>query len=82
MDGDDYAKLATLPFQIVALLLTGLFWLAFVVLLMPHVPTEHPVWKVVFAAFTATSVTGVFYLAVHMFWVVLQDDRRARKASR
>jgi hypothetical protein len=75
MSTDNYAKYAGKGFQVASIVLTILFWVAFTIMLRGHMPFPDPMWVNIGSAFTALSVSGVFYFATHMFWMVLQDYR-------
>lgn len=61
-----------------ALVLSLLFWAFFTRILLPFVPVDSLGWQYVWAAFTALCLAGVFFLAVHMFLLVLFEHRRNR----
>ena len=75
-NSDNYATYAGKGFQLVSIALTFLFWIAFTILLRGHMPFPDPLWVMVGSALTALSVSGVFYFATHMFWMVLQEHRQ------
>lgn len=58
--------------------LTALFFLFFTWALRPFVPDERATVVWVVSAFTASCLTGVFFIAAHMFRVVLADQRSRR----
>lgn len=64
---------------VVCALLTLVFGAVLTVLLRPFVPDERPwvVWPA--AAFTASCLAGVFFIASHMFLAVLRDQRERRE---
>jgi len=62
-----------------SIVLALVFWVCFTRLLLPFVPAETPSMRYLFSGFTATCLTGVFYIAVHMFILVLQENRKAKR---
>ncbi|MEO5958888.1 MAG: hypothetical protein ABIZ49_00325 [Opitutaceae bacterium] len=44
----------------------------------PHVPTNNPNMKLLWGMLCAACLSGVFWLAVQMFRVVLRAQRNAR----
>lgn len=75
--GDHYGELARPLFQVVSLGLAALFFVVFTYILRGYVPAQTALWQWVFGAYTAACLTGVFYLASHMFWVVFAEFRRS-----
>lgn len=61
-----------------AILSLAFFVLMFVVL-QSHVPSNDPFWIYFWSAATAACMTGVFWLCIHMFRVVLIAQRAARR---
>jgi len=55
-------------------LLTGVWFISFTIILRPYVPTYTEPYVTIIAAFTATAVSGVFWLAANMFNVVRADQ--------
>lgn len=49
-----------------------------------HVPSNDPKFVLIFGALTALCVTGVFWIAIQMFRVVVAGEKRlkAERASR
>jgi hypothetical protein len=82
MAQDHYNEYIGKKFIGLSIVLSLLFWAAFTRMLLPFVPAESPGWAYFFSAFTALCLTGVFYLATHMFQLVLQEQRKARRESR
>jgi len=80
MAQDHYNEFISKGFIGLSLILSLIFWGVFTWLLVPFVPAETPVYQYGLAAFTAASLTGVFYVATHMFQLVLQEQRKARQA--
>lgn len=50
----------------------------------PHVPSYDPMWVNFWGALTAICVTGVFWMAIQMFRVVVAGERtlRAERAAK
>ena len=61
------------------IVLALVFWVCFTRLLLPFVPAETPGMRYLFSGFTAACLTGVFFVASHMFILVLQESRKARR---
>ena len=61
-----------------AVLVLGFFTLMFFVL-GPHVPSDDPHYITLWAALGASCMSGVFWLAVQMFRVVLHAQLAAKK---
>jgi len=79
MAEDDYSEFVGKKFVGLSIVLTLVFWACFTRILLPFVPSDSPSWQYVFAAFTATCLAGIFYIALHMFQLVLQEHRKARR---
>lgn len=79
MAQDHYNEFISKRFVGLSILLSLVFWGVFTWLLIPFVPAETPLYQYGFAAFTAACLTGVFYVATHMFQLVLQEQRKARR---
>lgn len=79
MADDHYKEFISKRFIGLSIVLSLLFWAAFTKMLLPFVPTESPALQFGFAAFTAACLTGVFYLATHMFQLVLKENRKAQR---
>ena len=62
-----------------SIVLALVFWVCFTRLLLPFVPAETAGMQYLFAGFTAFCLTGVFFVASHMFILVLQESRKARR---
>lgn len=73
------SKLVT-PVSLVvdALLVIGFFIFMFGVL-KPHVPSNDPKMITLWAALTSACMSGVFWLAIQMFRVVLRAQLAAKK---
>lgn len=61
-----------------AILSIGFFVFMFFVL-QSHVPSNDPFWIYFWSAMTSACMTGVFWLCIHMFRVVLIAQRETRK---
>jgi len=81
MAEDRYNDLIGKKFIGLSILLTGLFWAVFTWLLIPFVPAETPTLQYVFSGYTSACLTGVFFLALHMFRVVKVEHSNARRSS-
>jgi hypothetical protein len=79
MEQDHYREFVGRKFIGLSIVLALVFWACFTRLLLPFVPAESPSWQYFFAGLTALCLTGVFYLAAHMFQLVLQEHRKARR---
>jgi hypothetical protein len=79
MAQDHYNEFIGKKFVGLSIVLALVFWACFTRLLLPFVPAETPSVQYLFAGFTALCLTGVFYIATHMFQLVLQEQRKARR---
>ena len=61
-----------------AVLLAAFFLLLFKIV-RSHVSATTPMWTNIEAAYTASCLTGVFWLALQMFRVVLRFHRESKK---
>lgn len=63
---------------IIDLIITGGFWVFMAIILRPHVPSDDPFWITVWSCITSACLSGVFFMALQMFRLVLHDttDRR------
>ncbi|MCC5805615.1 MAG: hypothetical protein JJU00_04730 [Opitutales bacterium] len=75
---DHYRDYCGGVFKVVSVVLTFVFWVIFTVILSGFVPVQTAFWQYVWGGFTALSMAGVFFVAVHMFWLVVGEQRRAR----
>ena len=64
-----------------AILVIGFFVFMFGVL-QKHVPSNDPNMIMLWAGLTAACMSGVFWLAVQMFRVVLRAQREANRAKK
>lgn len=80
MASDHYNEFNGKRFLGVSIILTLIFWAVFTRLLLPFVPTESPGFAYAFAAFTAACLSGVFFLATHMFQLVRAEHTKARRS--
>ncbi len=64
---------------VVDLVLVALFFAYMFSILKSHVPSTDPKMITLWAALAASCMTGVFWLALHMFRVVLRAQREAGK---
>jgi hypothetical protein len=72
-------KLVTRGSLVFDAVLMAVFFLFFFKILKSHVPATTPMWINIGAAYTASCLTGVFWLARQMFRVVLGFHRDSRK---
>jgi len=79
MAQDHYSEYVSKGFIGLSILLSLIFWGVFTYFLIPFVPAETPLLQYGLAGFTAACLTGVFYVATHMFQLVLQEQRKARR---
>lgn len=75
---DHYREYCGGVFKAVSVVLTLVFWAVFTVLLTGFVPAQTAFWQHALAGLTALSMAGVFFVALHMFWLVVGEQRRAR----
>ena len=74
---DHYSEYCGKGFRLVSLLATLVFWAVFTCYLTGFVPAQTAFTMWFFAAFTALSISGVFFMALNMFWLVAVEHRRA-----
>ena len=71
------------PFNVVSLVidlvLTGVAFVIFYSLVHSHVPSNDPKMVMLWGGLTAGCMSGVFWLALNMFKVVLKFQRDTRK---
>jgi len=79
MSEDHYSEFIGKKFIGLSIVLALVFWACFTRMLLPFVPAESPSWQYAIAGFTALCLTGVFYIAQHMFQLVRQEHRKARR---
>ena len=79
MAQDHYQEFIGKKFVGLSVVLALVFWACFTRLLLPFVPADTPTLQYLFAGFTATCLTGVFFVASHMFRLVYQEHRKARR---
>lgn len=79
MAQDHYNEYIGKKFVGLSIVLALVFWACFTRLLLPFVPAEDPSWAYFFAGVTALCLTGVFYIATHMFQLVLVEHRKAQQ---
>ncbi|HTB79267.1 MAG TPA: hypothetical protein VK717_00110 [Opitutaceae bacterium] len=74
-------KLVTPASLAVDAVLTLAVFVYFLLILRSHVQSENPKWIYIWAAYGSACLTGVFWLALQMFRVVLrfQRDNSAKK---
>lgn len=79
MAQDHYNEFIGKKFIGLSIVLALVFWACFTRLLLPFVPAETQGMAYFISGFTALCLTGVFYLATHMFQLVLQEHLKARR---
>jgi hypothetical protein len=72
-------KLVTRGSLMLDAVLMAVFFIFFFNILKSHVPATTPKWIFIGAAYTASCLTGVFWLALQMFRVVLRFHRESKK---
>jgi hypothetical protein len=72
-------KLVTPVSLIVDAILVGGFFIFMLLLLRSHVPSNDPKMIWLWAALASSCMTGVFWLAVQMFRVVLRAQMAANR---
>lgn len=78
MSSDHYSEYAGKGFLLASLGLSFIFWLAMTYVLTAFVPAQTPLYKYLWAGYTSLCLTGVFFLATHMFWLVFGESRRRK----
>lgn len=73
------AKLVTPASLLVDAVVVGAFWVGAFLLCRSHVPSYSQVTIVAWSALTATCMSGVFWLVLQMFRVVLRAQRAEKK---
>ncbi len=76
---DHYNEFITRKHVALSIVLALVFWVCFTRMLLPFVPAESPSTQYLVSGFTASCLTGVFYIASHMFMLVLFENRKARR---
>lgn len=79
---DHYNEFVTKKHIGLSIVLALVFWVCFTRLLLPFVPAESPGTQYLVSGFTAACLTGVFYVASHMFMLVFFEHRKARRERR
>lgn len=72
-------KLVTPVSLVVDLILVGAFFAFMFTVLRPHVPSNRTGDIVLWAGLTSACMSGVFWLAVQMFRMVLRAQKAAKK---
>ena len=75
MSDDNTQKLVTRNGVVIDLILTTIIFCFLSWILRPYVPAQTEVYTNVFAVFTASCLTGLFWLVLQMFRVVYTDMR-------
>ncbi len=76
---ESYPKLFSPKTLAIGIALTGLFFISFTFLIRPFVPSQDPLTVWLLSAYTSSCLTGVFFVAYHMFTAVLIDTRRRKR---
>lgn len=63
---------------IVDIIITGIFWVFMAIILRPHVPSDDPFWITVWSCITSLCLSGVFFMSLQMFRLVLHDKGDAQ----
>lgn len=79
MAQDHYNEYISKKYVGLSIVMALVFWACFTRMLLPFVPVDNPSWAYFFSGFTALCLTGVFYMASHMFRLVLQEHRKAQR---
>lgn len=79
MEQDHYREYISKKFIALSIVLALVFWASFTRLLLPFVPADTIGVQYFFAGFTAACMSGVFYIALHMFRLVRQEHRKAQR---
>ena len=61
-----------------SVVLALVFWACFTRIILPFVPADTPSMQYLFGGFTAACLTGVFFIASHMFMLVLREHKKAK----
>lgn len=64
---------------VIDLVLTGIAFAIFYMLVSPHVPSHDPKMIMLWAGLTAGCMAGVFWIAWNMFKVVYKFQRASKK---
>ncbi len=78
MAEDHYREFIGKKHIVLSVVLALIFWVAFTRMLVPFVPAQSLSWQYIWSGFTALCLTGVFYVAIHMFMLVAGEQRRNR----
>jgi hypothetical protein len=73
------SKLVTPVSLVVDLVLVVGFFIFMFSVLKPHVPSNDPKMIILWATLTSACMSGVFWLAIQMFRVVLRAQLAAKK---
>ncbi len=79
MAQDHYKEFIGKKFLGLSIVLALVFWVCFTRMLLPFIPAETPGMQYLFSGFTAACLTGVFFVASQMFFLVLQEHRKAKR---
>ena len=84
MQPDNVSKLISRRATVINLVLTVLVFAFFTYYLIDFVPIhekQNPIYGLIWAAFTSSCISAVFWLAANMFTVVLCDHRQKNKST-
>jgi hypothetical protein len=82
MADDRFSSYVGKKFIGLSLVLTLIFWCVMTRLLLPFVPgADTLAQQYFFAGFTATCLSGVFFLALYMFRLVQAENSEAKKSK-
>lgn len=72
-------RLVTRASLVVDAIVVAAFFALMFMILRSHVPSRNPMYVSLWAGLAASCMSGVFWLAVQMFRVVLRAQRASRK---
>ena len=81
MSQDHFSEFVGKKFIGFSVVATLVVWLFFTYMLTPFVPTESMPWVYILSGFTATPISGVFFISIYMFWLVAMEQRKARQSE-
>jgi hypothetical protein len=78
MAQDHYSELIGKKFVGLSVVLALVFWACFTRMILPFVPAETHSMQYLFGGITAACLTGVFFVASHMFRLVYVENKKAK----
>ncbi|MDP0500209.1 MAG: hypothetical protein Q7P63_08910 [Verrucomicrobiota bacterium JB022] len=63
-------------------LLSVIFFVCFTFILSGHVPDASPTWRMIWGAYAAMPLAGVFFFASMMLSVLMAERRQIKKARK